>query len=62
MAYLDDVYVVCAPLRVRAVTQIVEEELCSVTPTSASITGKPKCGTVVQRNPVGSWNSRAQLS
>ena len=27
MAYLDDVYVVCAPHRVRAVTQIVEEEL-----------------------------------
>ena len=32
---------------------------CSVTPTSASITGKPKCGTVV--DPVGSWNSRAHL-
>ena len=27
MAYLDDVYVVCAPPPVRAVTQIVEEEL-----------------------------------
>ena len=27
MAYFDDVYVVCTPPRVRAVTQIVEEEL-----------------------------------
>ena len=34
---------------------------CSVTPTSASITGKPKCGTVVERNPARSWNSRARL-
>ena len=58
MAYFDDVCVVYAPFRVRTVTQIVEE----VTPTSASITGKPKCGTVVEWNPVGSWTSLAQFS